>query len=119
MDKFNEKLLEDDKLEEYREYLTKGNLLRELVYNINSLLLITSKAKVATNFGITSDLTLYSGLGYLQDCDKLMLENLLYLKTIPEREWITPTFISTTHSRDTSITFTRRLRSDSDQIQIN
>jgi hypothetical protein len=113
MDKFNEELLENDRLEQYREYLTKDNLLRKLVDNINNLLVITSKAKVATNFGIKSDLTLYSGLGYLHDCDKLMLENLLYLKKIGEREWITPTFISTTHSRDTSIRFTGRLRSDS------
>ena len=118
MDKFNEELLEDDRLEQYKEYLTKDNLLRELVNNINSLLVITSKAKVATNFGIKSDLTLYSGLGYLHDCDKLMLENLLYLKKIGEREWITPTFISTTHSRDTSIRFTGRLRSDSDKLDV-
>jgi len=118
MDKFNEELLEDDRLEQYREYLTKDNLLRELVNNINSLLVITSKAKVATNFGIKNDLTLYSGLGYLHDCDKLMLENLLYLKKIGEREWITPTFISTTHSRDTSIRFTGRLRSDSDKLDV-
>ncbi len=118
MDKFNEELLENDRLEQYREYLTKDNLLRELVDNINSLLVITSKAKVATNFGIKNDLTLYSGLGYLHDCDKLMLENLLYLKKIGEREWITPTFISTTHSRDTSIRFTGRLRSDSDKLDV-
>jgi len=118
MDKFNEELLEDDRLEQYREYLTKDNLLRELVNNINSLLVITSKAKVATNFGIKNDLTLYSGLGYFHDCDKLMLENLLYLKKIGEREWITPTFISTTHSRDTSIRFTGRLRSDSDKLDV-
>jgi len=118
MDKFNEELLENDRLEQYREYLTKDNLLRELVDNINSLLVITSKAKVATNFGIKSELTLYSGLGYLHDCDKLMLENLLYLKKIGEREWITPTFISTTHSKDTSIRFTGRLRSDSDKLDV-
>lgn len=118
MDKFNEELLENDRLEQYREYLTKDNLLRKLVDNINNLLVITSKAKVATNFGIKSDLTLYSGLGYLHDCDKLMLENLLYLKKIGEREWITPTFISTTHSRDTSIRFTGRLRSDSDKSDV-
>ena len=118
MDKFNEELLENNRLEQYREYLTKDSLLRELVNNINSLLVITSKAKVATNFGIKSDLTLYSGLGYLHDCDKLMLENLLYLKKIGEREWITPTFISTTHSRDTSIRFTGRLQSDSDKSHV-
>ena len=118
MDKFNEELLENDRLEQYREYLTKDNLLRELVDNINSLLVITSKAKVATNFGIKSELTLYSGLGYLHDCDKLMLENLLYLKKLGEREWITPTFISTTHSIDTSIRFTGRLRSDSDKLDV-
>tara|TARA_R110002072_G_scaffold179452_1_gene335488 strand:- start:242 stop:1423 length:1182 start_codon:yes stop_codon:yes gene_type:complete len=118
MEKFNEELLEDDRLEQYREYLTKDNLLRELVDNINSLLVITSKAKVATEFSIESDLTLYSGLGYLHDCDKLMLENLLYLKMIGEREWITPTFISTTHSKDTSVRFTGRLRNDSDKSDV-
>jgi hypothetical protein len=118
MDKFNEELLNNDRLEQYKEYLRKDNLLRELVDNINTLLVITSKAKVATNFGIKNDLTLYSGLGYLHDCDKLMLENLLYLKKIGEREWITPTFISTTHSRDTSIRFTARLQSDSDKLDV-
>jgi len=118
MDKFNEELLENDRLDQYREYLTKDNLLRDLVDNVNTLLMITSKAKVATKFSIESDLTLYSGLGWLDNCDKLMLENLLYLKNIGEREWITPTFISTTHSRDTSIRFTGRIRKDSDKLDI-
>ena len=118
MQKFDEELLEDDRVEQYREYLTKDNLLRELVDNINTLLVITSKAKVATEFSIESDLTLYSGLGYLDYCDKLMLENLLYLKTIGEREWITPTFISTTHSKDASIKFAGRVREGSDKLDV-
>ena len=118
IEKFNEELLEDDSLEEYKEYLTKDNVLRELINNVNRLLMITSKAKVATNFSIKSDLTLYSGLGYLYYCDKLMLENLLYLKNIGERVWITPTFISTTHSIDTSIRFAGKLRSDSDKLDV-
>lgn len=118
IDKFNEELLEDDRLEQYKEYLTKDNVLRELINNVNSLLMITSKAKIATKFSIESDLTLYSGLGYLHYCDKLMLENLLYLEKLGEREWITPTFISTTHSRDTSIRFTGRIRKDSDKLDV-
>ena len=118
IDKFNEQLLEDERLEKYREYLTKDNLLRKLIDNVNSLIAITLKAKVASQFIEKGDLTLYSGLGWLNDCDKLMLENLLYLKKIKEKEWITPTFISTTHSRDTSIRFTGRIRKDSNKLDI-
>ena len=117
IDKFNENLLEDDRLENYEEDLTKDNLLGNLVDNIKKLLIITSKAKVAPAFGIESNLTLYSGLGYLGDCDKLMFENLLYLNKIGKgapMEWITPTFLSTTHSIDTAVRFTGRMREDPD-----
>jgi hypothetical protein len=118
MEKFNEELLENDRLQEYKEYLSKDNLLSQLIDNINDLLIITSKAKVATKFTIESNLTLYSGLGYLQDCDRLILENLLYLNNIGQREWITPTFISTTHSRDTSVRFAGKIKKGSDSSVI-
>jgi hypothetical protein len=118
IDKFNEELSNNDILQEYEDYLTKDNLLSLLIDNVNQLLIITSKAKVATNFTIKNNLTLYSGLGYLQDCDRLMLENLLYLNNIGEREWITPTFISTTHSRDTSIRFAGKIKKNSDSLVI-
>ncbi len=118
MEKFNEELLENDRLQEYKQYLSKDNLLSQLIDNINDLLIITSKAKVATKFTIESNLTLYSGLGYLQDCDRLILENLLYLNNIGQREWITPTFISTTHSRDTSVRFAGKIKKGSDSSVI-
>lgn len=118
MEKFNEELLENDRLREYKEYLSKDNLLSQLIDNVNDLLIITSKAKVATKFTIKSNLTLYSGLGYLQDCDRLMLENLLYLNNIGQREWITPTFISTTLSRDTSVRFAGKIKKGSDSSVI-
>jgi len=118
MEKFNEELLENDRLQEYKQYLSKDNLLSQLIDNINDLLIITSKAKVATKFTIESNLTLYSGLGYLQDCDRLILENLLYLNNIGQREWITPTIISTTHARDTSVRFAGKIKKGSDSSVI-
>ena len=111
VDKFDEELEDNTRLEKYSKYLTKENILSDLITNIQELLLITLKAPLPMKFAIEDqELTLYSGLGYLTNSDKLMFNNLMYLERSGQREWITPTFISTSLSSDAALSFAYPMR---------
>jgi len=105
VDKFNDELSDNEKLEEFGEYLTKDNLISILIDNIENLLNISLKSQTPNLLGINDSITLYSGRS--GPVGEIMILNLEYINSINSRTWYTPTFISSSLTKDTAIRFTQ------------
>ena len=105
IDKFNDEISNNEKLEKFEKYLTKYNLISLLIDNIENLLNISLKSQIPNKLGINDSLTLYSGRS--GPVGEIMILNLEYINNINSRTWYTPTFISSSLTRDTAVRFTQ------------
>ena len=105
VDKFTDELSDNEKLEEFEKYFTKENLISILIDNIENLLNISLKSPSPNKLGINDSITLYSGRS--GPVGEIMILNLEYINSINLRTWYTPTFISSSLTKDTAIRFTQ------------